>query len=268
MQSGARGIIVLLAALLTIGAQPPQSFAQSLPAFEVASVKPQPWKGQGSVGVFFHGNTLSGEHCDLYTLIEFAWNVQEFQLSGGPPWARHGLLATSELYQVIGKTGDSPASDANQLRLMLRALLADRFQLKIHHMSKDVPVFYLVVAKNGSRLKSSPENAKGSLLIDSSSRKLVRITATRIPIAQFIGSIGYYAGRPIFDKTGLAGPYDFLLEWTPDNFAAAGPGVDVSDPVGPSLFTALQTQLGLKLEPAIASFDTLVIDHAEKPSTN
>jgi uncharacterized protein (TIGR03435 family) len=260
-------MVAFVAALLIAGAKPTQAVAQSIPAFDVASVKPQQWKG-GSVGVFFRGNTLSAEHCDLYTLIEFAWNLREFQVSGGPAWARHGLLASSELYQVIGKTADSSPPAADQFRLMLQNLLADRFHLKLHHVNKNLPVYYLVVAKNGPRLKSSPEDAKGSLRMDSSNRSLWRLTATHIPITQFIGHMAYNAGRPVLDKTGLSGFYDFVLEWTPDNVAVAGPNVDPSGPAGPSLFTALQTQLGLRLEPATAPFDTVVIDHAEKPSTN
>jgi uncharacterized protein (TIGR03435 family) len=264
-------LVRLIPALILICVvQPLRIWSQSAASFDVASVKPQPWNGQGSVGVFFHGNTLSAEHCDLYELVEFAWNLKELQVSGGPPWAKHGLLATSQLYQVIGKTEQTSTPDTREFRLMLQTLLLERFQLKLHHLERSLPVYYLVVAKNGPKLKPSPGDVKGSMTIDSGSggRKLTRIVATHASIGWFIGHMEYYAGRTVFDKTGLDGLYDLTLEWTPDDVAAQTDAASLPNPLGPSLFTALENQLGLKLAPATADFDTVVIDHAERPSAN
>ena len=103
------------------------------PEFEVASIKPQPFAGQGSVGIFVRGNTLDAEHVSLDFLVMFAYNLHEVQLSGGPSWARSGVLSSSELFQVIAKsTGDPPPSMA-VFRQMLQALLADRFKLQVRH---------------------------------------------------------------------------------------------------------------------------------------
>ena len=141
--------------------------AQTLPAFDVASVKSHPWNGQGGVGITVEGNTLTAEHISLYDLVEYAWNLRDAHLSGGPSWAVRGSLASSDLYQVIAKSEGNPPPSVDQFRLMLQALLADRFQLRVHHISKELPVYNLAVAKNGPKLKESPPDSKFLLNIDS-----------------------------------------------------------------------------------------------------
>jgi uncharacterized protein (TIGR03435 family) len=237
--------------------------AQTEPvAFEVASVKLQPWRDNGSVGVFIKGNTLDAEHADLNTLVEFAYNLQDFQLSGGPAWGTHGKLDNSELFQVLAKPADGQTPTEDQFRLMLQTLLADRFHLQVHHVSKQLPAWNLVAAKGGPKLKESPVDAEPHMAISSN----IRIVATGKSVQNLIDSqLSIASGRPVFDKTGLTGNYDFTLEWVNRKLSAASdPGL--AD--GLSLFTALQEQLGLKLESTTAPFDTIVIDHAEKPSEN
>ena len=238
--------------------------AQTQPlAFGVASVKPQPWRDNGSVGVGVRGNTLYAEHATLNDLVEFAYDLQDFQLSGGPGWSTvNGKLADSELFQVIGKPAEDTAPSTGQVRLMLQTLLADRFHLQIHHVSKQLPAWNLVVAKGGPKLKESPAGVTPHMAISAN----IRIVATGISIQSLIDSqLSIAAGRPVFDKTGLNGNYDFTLEWVNRKLSAASdPGL--TD--GLSLFTALQEQLGLKLESSTAPFDTVVIDHAERPSEN
>jgi uncharacterized protein (TIGR03435 family) len=231
-------------------------------AFEVASIKPQPFTGTGSIGVFVEGNTLRAEHATLNDLIGFAWNLEDFQLSGGPGWAaKADKLVDSELFQVIAKPAEA-AVPFSQFRLMLQSLLADRFHLQVHHVSRQFPAYDLVVAKGGPKMKESAADAPPRMMISSN----IRIVATAISVQRLSGGqLAHYAGRPVFDKTGLTGKYDFTLEWRQQNLSAR-PDSDAAD--GPSLFTALQQQLGLKLEPSSAPFDTVVIDHAEKPSEN
>ena len=245
------------------------AFAQTAPQFEVASVKPNPWTGQGCVGcIDVHGNTLTTEHVDLKDLISFAYDLRDpIQLSGGPAWAAHGMLVSSDFYQVIAKAGGDPAPSTDQFRLMLQELLADRFKLKVHHINKDLPVYNLVVGKNGSKLKESAVDAKFSANVRSLGRQGIRMTATHAPLANLLEQVRNYAGRPVFDMTGLSGFYDFETEWVQDGAAAAGQDAYAPDSSAPSLFTAIQ-QLGLKLEPGVAQFDTVVIDHAEKPDAN
>lgn len=231
------------------------------PAFDVASVKSQKWTDNGSVGVFIRGNTLDAEHADLNTLVEFAYNLQDFQLSGGPPWATAGMLDSSELFQVLAKpdAGETPSMD--QFRLMLQTLLAERFHLQIHHVSKQLPAWNLVVNKGGPKLKETA-GGETALKVHSVGRHGLHIDATNITIQQAVESqIAPYTGRPTFEKTGLTGHYDFTLEWLNDPVNAAGSDL-------PTLSSALQEQLGLKLESTTAPFDTIVIDHAEKPSEN
>ncbi len=231
-------------------------------SFEVASIKPQPWTGEpGSrVGVFVRGNTLSAEHIGLYDLVAFAYDLREgIQLSGGPGWAVRGELASSELYQVIAKAAGDPPPPMDQFRVMMQTLLADRFQLKIHHIKKDLPVYNLIVGKNGPKLKTSAADTQFSMQVNGG--KGIRITAAHVPLARLVSQIGYYTGRPPFDKTGLTETYDFELDFASEGLAAP-------DSSGASIFTAVQEQLGLKFEPSTAPFDTVVIDHAEKASAN
>lgn len=244
------------------------SFAQSAPAprFDVASVKPQAYTGQGSIGVVVRGDTLDAEHVSVFSLVTFAYNLRDVQLSGGPAWVKSGVLAYSELYQVIAKTsGDTPPPIA-VFRRMLQTLLADRFQLRVHHVQKELPIYNLVVKRGGPRLKESPVDEKFDFVSSAVGRLGVRIVATHMTMQQLIDyQLGGYTDRPIFDKTGLASPYDFTLQFVVEN-PAPGQEAGPNDP--PALVTAIQEQIGLKLEPATAPFDTIVIDHVERPSGN
>lgn len=234
------------------------------PAFEVASVKAQaPWTpAQCGIQISVKGNTLIAENTDLNTLVRFAWDLTADRLSGGPGWAQHARMADSSLFRVVGKSSGDAAPSMDQFRLMLQGLLADRFQLKVHHVSKEFPVFNLVVAKTGLKLKENTSDVETSTKILPRPQSLT-MTAVHARIADLAGQVSNAMGRPVFDKTGLLGFYDFQIEWAPQALVEAGPETQS----GPSMITVLQT-LGLKLEPATASFDTIVIDRAEKPSEN
>ena len=247
---------------------PHASSAQSAfgPVFEVASIKPQPWTGQGSVGVFVRGNTLDAEHVSLFSLVEFAYHLRDVQLSGGPAWVRSGALISSQLYQVVAKAAEGPPPLMDVFRQMLQTLLADRFKLQVHHVQKDLPIYNLVVNKGDPKLKESPADAKFNFISSGLGRFGVRIVATHMTVQQLIDhQLSGYTDRPIFDKTGLAAPYNFTLEFAVEN-VPSGQEADPND--GPALVTAVKEQLGLKLEPGWAPFDTAVIDHAERPSEN
>jgi len=253
-----RWLLVLLACQL--------AWAQS-PAFEVASVKAQPWNEGGFVGITVRGNTLTAEHICLYGLVEFAYNLKSEHLSGGPSWTKCGVLAFSELYQVLAKTTGDPPPSMDRFRLMLQTLLADRFQLQVHHVEKDLPTYNLVVAPRGPKLKASAADARFDMRQDGrlNGGRSLRITATHISMAELIAQFEHFAKRPLFDRTGLSGFYDFEMEFDTD-----GPAVDGADAdlVGQTFQTAIERQLGLTLEPGTASFDTVVIDRAVKPSAN
>jgi bla regulator protein blaR1 len=241
------------------------SFAQAPPAFDVVSVKPQPWTGeQGSVGVFVRGNTLDAQHISLNDLVMFAYNLRGVQLSGGPSWAERGVLIYSELYQVTAKVTADPPPPIEVFRQMLQPVLADRFKLQIHHVQKDLPIYNLVIGKGGPKLKPSGAESKFDFRVSGRGNFGIRIVATHMTVAELIDhQLGGYTTRPIFDKTGLTAPYDFTLEFVSE---MAPPGQEGTE--FPPLVTAVQEQLGLKLEPSAAPFDTMVIDHAERPSEN
>jgi uncharacterized protein (TIGR03435 family) len=243
------------------------AYGQAPPAFEVASVKPAPYKGSGFIGgVMVRGNTLTAEHASLNDLVTFAYNLRSVQLSGGPAWAERGVITESELFEVIGKSAGDPPPPMDIYRQMLQTLLADRFKLQVHHVQKEFAVYNLVVNKGGPKLKDSPEDTKYGMNVYSLGRFGIRIQATSVTIQQLVDNqlVGY-AERPVFNKTGLTGKYDFMLEFVTENLP---PGAEVGPNDGPALVTALQQQIGLKLEPGTAPFDTVVIDHAERPSGN
>jgi bla regulator protein BlaR1 len=241
------------------------ALAQAQPTFDVVSVKPQPWTGQqGSVGVFVRGNTLDGQHVSLNDLVMFAYHLRGIQLSGGPSWAERGMLNSSELYQVTAKVSADPPPPIEVFRQMLQPVLDDRFKLQVHHVQKDFPTYNLVLAKSGSKLKPSPPESKYSMNVFSRGNFGIRLVATQVTVAQLVEyQLGGYTSRPIFDKTGLTTPYDFTLEFNSEKAPAGEENPDL-----PSLVTAVQDQLGLKLEPSTAPFDTVVIDHAERPTEN
>lgn len=242
--------------------------AQEL-SFEVASVKPHPWTGQGSIGVFVSGNTLHAQHVCLDDLVEFAWNLRSDQLSGGPAWTHHGVLATADLYEVIAKGAGEEPLTRDKASLMLRSLLAERFGLQVKKGSKIFPVYRLEPFRGAPKLAASAPDTPFSMHVDArvNGGRVVRITAQHTALEKLVPHIGFAAGRPTFDKTGAPGFYDLTLEYAPED--ERGRLTDaVEDPGAPPLPRALQNQLGLTLVPDMAPFETIVIEHAEKPTAN
>jgi bla regulator protein blaR1 len=268
--------------------QSPQARAQSSPtagapspAFEVASIKPNK-SGDGLTRLMLVPDGLSANGIAVKGLIGFAYNVKDFQMSGGPGWIE------SEKYDIEAKMDEAtitalkqlpPEQAIEQRRLMVRSLLAERFKLKVSHSSKEVPIYALVVAKNGPKFTKSADAPSGP---GGPGQRMMRmqlgeLTATGIPISLLADRISREVGRNVVDKTGLPDKYDFTLHWTSDRQGLApggnadgGPGSTAPPPdsSGPSIFTALQEQLGLKLESQKGPVETLIIDSVEKPSEN
>jgi uncharacterized protein (TIGR03435 family) len=237
--------------------------AQTQTSFDAASIKPDSWPGNGFVGIRVLGNTLRADHTSLYGLVEFAYDLRNGHLSGGPEWAKPGRLDLSEIYQVIAKTTAVPPPPMEQFRLMLQALLADRFRLQVHHVEKDLPTYNLVVAPRGLRMKQSSPETERSMKQDArvNAGKSIQVSAAHISMDSLVENLGGYSGRPVFNRTGLDGFYDFELAWDADT-DTPGP-----QPFGLTFVEAVE-KLGLKLEPGIGRFDTVVIDHAERPTAN
>lgn len=219
-------------------------------------------------------------------LLGFAYQVADFQISGGPGWidsARYDVAAKAD-------TNTAPA----QVMPMLKSLLADRFQVKVHREIKEVPVYALVVGKNGPKLESpkdgdctsfDPASPKppapgqkpltycGTIRMGRSSMDGAGISAE-----QLRSMLSGIMGRTVIDETGLKGTFNVHLRWRADQSTpgcpelreplTSGPDAPTPDSAGPSIFTALQEQLGLRLESGKGPVEMLVIDRAEKPSDN
>jgi uncharacterized protein (TIGR03435 family) len=232
-------------------------------SFEAASVKPgQPASPDRFTGVqVLAGGRLNTFSTSLRLLIMYAYNVKDYQVSGGPGWAN------SETYDIVAKA-DGNATPP-QLRLMLQALLKDRFKLTLRQGTKDAPIYELVVAKGGSKIQEDTTSARSRAGLTGPGK----FAAQKTSLTMFAQLLGTLAGRPVVDKTGLASTYSFKLDWTPEVGEGGPPGLarpDFAPPDsnGPSLFTALQEQLGLRLQSAKGPVESLVIEAAEKPTEN
>lgn len=233
--------------------------AQSPDTFEAAIVRPS-----GPDSVFQSTVTASQFTARRHTLAmmvaESYPDVESWRMSGGPSWVR------TDMWDLVAKLPSGVPTDQERLyratEQMLRNFLADEFKLKTHFEQREQPVYDLVVAKSGPKIKAS-EGAERSIRFTPMGIEIRHETMQEFVMFLYCPSCARQtADRPVFDKTGLTGYYDFTLNWSPSNIA--------SDTVasGPSIFTALEEQLGLKLEPRKAPVDFLIIDQAERPSLN
>jgi uncharacterized protein (TIGR03435 family) len=230
--------------------------------FEVASIKKSPPQSGDRQFTGFQtpgGGRFNTLNTPLSMLVGFAYNVKDYQLSGGPGWAN------SETYNITAKSDANATLD--QFRVMLQALLKERFKLVLRHETKDAPIYELVVAKGGAKIQEDTTSPMPTMM----TRGRGKAVAKKASLAMFVQMLGTLTGRPVVDKTGLASTYAFNLDWTPDP-GEGGPrplgGVETNPPDagGPSLFTALQEQLGLRLESAKGPVEFLAIEAVEKPT--
>jgi uncharacterized protein (TIGR03435 family) len=203
-------------------------------------------------------------------LIGSAYNLpfgSERRILGAPAWLesdQYEIRATIEnsLYTAMQKM--SPAQQREQVNLMEQSLLADRFKLKVHFETREMPIYALVIAKGGPKLTPAKDGERSMLSALHGSDQGSEMNATAVTIARFAQSpIWGRGGRLVVDQTGLTGTYDFTLKWMPDGLA--NPNADADTP---SVFTAIQEQLGLRMVPSKAQVEVIVIDHIEKPSEN
>ncbi len=239
---------------------PPSTHAQTrAPEFEDASIKPNKSASRG-FSVEHDAGRFTATNASLQNLIEMAYQVKRTQISGAPDWLN------SERFDIVAKA--PPSTPKSQILPMLQPLLADRFKLTFHRENKTVSGYALVVAKTGPKLHvSEAENSH----FDGDRRSL---SGQRMSLAQLADTLSRRLDSPVSDRTGIPGFFDLKLQWTPDEGQPmTKPGAD-PEPVsqtartdGPSLFTALQEQLGLKLETRKVPVEILVIDHVEKAPT-
>jgi uncharacterized protein (TIGR03435 family) len=244
----------LLACLLL----PLGSMAQS-PHFEVASIRPHepPFS---RLDISTAGPRFTAEGCTVYELIDWAYDLKNFQVSAAP----NVVLSKGTFYDIGAKAEGDGVPTRAEFRQMLQALLADRFKLKVHRELREMNVYALVTGKNGSKLKESAPDANpmGYMNVIGRNYRATRAKATMDDVVQAITNS--FLDRPVLNKTGLTGTYNLSLTYTPDIRSNRGE----PDPNDISIFTAVQEQLGLKLEPQKASIEVLVVDSIEKPSEN
>jgi uncharacterized protein (TIGR03435 family) len=244
-----RPALLIIVILFTAAALPQTQPAG--PAYEVAVIKPNNSASGHSSSHGSKGQVLM-ENQSLKRLIQQAYQAQPFQVTG-PDWMENVHFDISAKYPPDTKPEDHP--------LMLRALLEDRFKLVTHHESKSMPGYALVVAKNGFTLKPvEPGGASTSTKGD----RVVMLTAKKTSMASLADLLSRNLGEMVIDKTGKDGVYDFELRWASD---LAPPANDAD--AAPSLFTALQESLGLRLQAQKVPVDIVVVDHLEKaPAEN
>ena len=244
----------------------PAMAADANPSFEVATIKPSKPDQPGKLLTVRPNASFGTINTTTADLINFAYDVQAKQVVNAPDWMG------SEKFDIEAKP-DSPGMPTDvQLKAMVRKLLADRFELKFHEDKKEMSAYVLAIAKNGPKLKKSEGDPNG--LPGLFFRQLGYLTVQNATMANFVHLMqSAVLDRPVVDQTGLDGRWDFVLKWTPDESQFGGMGMKVPPPsdaadAPPPLFTAIQEQIGLKLEAGKAPVPVLVLDHLEKPSAN
>jgi uncharacterized protein (TIGR03435 family) len=225
----------------------PRAHGQSSEEFEVASIKPNRGVSITSGENIAHG-TVTVTNDSLRDLIKVAYGLKDFQIAGGPQWL------DADRYDIIAKAATREDISDRELRSLLQSLLADRFKLRTHSEKREETAYSLVIGRKGPMLtehaggkESSSTTANGSL------------RATKATTATLASTLSRILSRPVTDNTGLKGEYDYRLQWAP---------TEQPDSPLPSIFSALQEQLGLKLNSTRTLVEILVIDGARKPSEN
>ena len=221
------------------------------PAYEAASVKPNN-SGSGSSSSDGSEGQIVFTNVSLKRLIERAYNVKPFQVTS-PDWTENVHFDIAAKYPPDTKTEDRAR--------MLRTLLEDRFKLAVHHDSKELQGFALVVAKSGFKLKPV-ESAGGSSTKDYGGR-VRTLTVKHASIPSLADLLARILGETVVDKTGIEGDYDFEFKWTDDDIDGSTSSTSNGDPA-PSLFTAVQETLGLRLQAQRVPVDIIVVDHVER----
>lgn len=238
--------------------------------FDVVSIKPSdPLSTSMSIGIS-PGGSFQARGVTLMSLITQAYDVRGFQVSGAPGWAEIDRYVISTKDEAPGPSEKelTAMSDAQRTEFRermlgkLQIMLADRFQLKLHRETKEMPIYSLTVAKSGSKLQVHAQDGgrESSTNVNRTDDGKAAITAMNVPIESVVRFLSGQVGRTVLDNTGLTEKYDFKMTFLPEMASA--------DTTGPSLFTALQEQLGLKLDSAKGPVSMVVIDSVQKPSEN
>jgi uncharacterized protein (TIGR03435 family) len=236
------------------------ALAATLAPYDIVSIK-QNNTGEGSWGIHLHEDRMTATNVLLMNLIEFAYDAKEDLIFGlsGPVTSIHFDIEAKVLPQ---DGGAPPKLTDTQLRAMIIPLLADRFHLRAHLQPKTLPVYDLGVLKGGPKIQLSQEENHGGGWNTNRSDNEVTLDAKTISMSDLATVLSDPVHRTVIDKTDLKGVSDVTLKWTPDDAADAATGPTIS------IFTAVEEQLGLKLQSGKGPVETLVIDHVEMPTAN
>jgi uncharacterized protein (TIGR03435 family) len=226
------------------------------PDWDVVTVRPSAPSDKGDY-IDMHGRHWTFERETVEAMLVIGYDVQKKQLAEEPDWAK------TDQWDVNGLSDTDGEPDLKQLQSMMRKVLAERFGLKLHHEQRQMPIFALTVAKGGPKLTENTTDPNGHMDSNGGSGNGWRSSRfSNASMSDLALILNFHVDRPVVDQTGLKGRYDFQLKWLTDDNHAADPGAP------PVLFTAIQEQLGLKLEPVKAPADVLVIDKVERPGAN
>ena len=218
------------------------------PEFEVASVKPHETGGSPHVSIAHDPGRLAYTNISVRGLIKEAYRLKVYPLSRGPD------ALSTDRYDVTAKL--PPNTSKEQVMLMLQALLADRFKLVVHRETKELPIYTLVVEKSGPKFREVPDDGSAP---ETGSGDGHQIKAHHISMKSLAATLQGWIGDTVIDATGLTGLFDLKLDFNVDESLSSE---------GPTVFEAVQRQLGLKLEARKGPVEVVVIDHVEKPSAN
>lgn len=277
-----RGVLCLVALLATAGSVLGQNAVASGKAltYDVVSIKPHDPSESNTRFQMTPGGYIA-TNAWVKMLIQNAYDLkmpdQIFGLPGAMGDARFDVEAKMDAETAAALKAMNNDDRAAQRRLMMQAMLADRFHLKVHHESRVMPLYELVVAKNGFKLKESdpnntyangfkgPNGSGAGMTSFRMNGKAVTLTMQGTELSSLTNILSQQLHRQVADKTGLKGKYDATLEWTPEEASMQG---TAGDDAKPGIFTALQEQIGLKLESTKGSVDVIVVDGIEMPAAN
>jgi uncharacterized protein (TIGR03435 family) len=264
------GLAGMIAGLVMVAAGAQTPAVETGPSFEVATIRPSaPEEHARALG--WDGRHFSARFTTISQMVQFAYNLQEKQIVNAPAWmdtATYDIEAQAEAGQPL----------AADFRVMMQHLLAERFGMRAHRELRMLSAYELVVAKGGAKLQAPKEpGAKDQaqaeippgVRIQRGPHQWMRVVGVRGTMPQLAAELQRVeTDRPVVDRTGLAGEFDFTMTATSEKPFFKGETPATGDDAPPVIFTAIQEQLGLKLEPVKTAVECLVLDHVERPSAN
>jgi uncharacterized protein (TIGR03435 family) len=240
-----------------VAAKPVLMAKDADPDWDVATVKPSNPDDLRGQNIHFRGRQVMLRDTTVEQFLLLGYGVQKDQLVGEPDWVK------SARWDIDGEANVQGEPSWKQLQGMIRKILAERFGLQLHHEQRTMPVFALMVAKGGPKMKADTSDPNGWMDQQNRESNGWHVEALKnASMAELALILQFHVDRPVVDQTGLKGRYDFRLEWTVDDAQTTAPDAP------PGLFTAIQDQIGLKLERVKAPADVLVIDKVERPGAN